>query len=134
MLLPARIHSFVLCGAEIISLLEQSGFKGGFMLTAPCSAQATARLAGHLLDSTWQTKALPFLLIMRMCLSCVLCGRAMAGCFTSRRHILPCCDQPWPDAACLSCPGEVVLTRAADEECLQIVHVWRPDAATKQES
>jgi hypothetical protein len=27
----------------------------------------------------------------------------------------------------LCCPsGDVALTRAADEECLQILHVWRP--------
>jgi hypothetical protein len=56
-------------------------------------------------------------------------------CFTTAHcDIVPCFNQPWLDVLCLSCLGEVVLTRAADEECLQIVHVWRPEAAAQQES
>lgn len=60
-------------------------------------------------------------------LGCCSCAQqAFTTAFTQRQqrqppqHIRGCVP-----CGCLCCAGEVALTRAADEESLQILHVWR---------
>lgn len=69
------------------------------------------------LTASGRTQGMPWLVLLYYCAyrHPALLHSTLAGC-------------------CVSvCSGEVALTRAADEECLQIVHVWRPEAAAQQE-
>lgn len=96
----AQAHESCLCAvlqfAEILGLLAQAGLRGEM-----------SRFLGVLL----------LLLSTGLYYNCVNPATTAP---TTPAH--PC---GWVPCGCLCCAGEVALTRAADEESLQILHVWR---------